>query len=94
MKKYFKLADNPILKWIIFKIIMSGLMSNKGKFKVGDTVAYNLFAQIYIHTVVDNQEKPFRTISRIWSNNTNVDFVDGSGCDVFWLKRVKPHGNG
>lgn len=88
IKKLFKIPYNPILVWWVELVIRRGWFSNVGKIKPGHIVKYNLFAKILIPTVV--KEGTF-IVGGVWAKGENVEFTNGDGCDVFWIKVLGIH---
>jgi hypothetical protein len=88
-KNWWTLHENPILiAFVRFCIFHVPYFHNRGRFKVGDKVKYNLFARIYINSVI-NRKPLVYTIDKFWTP-TNVDFIEEEGCDVFWIRKLYP----
>lgn len=95
IQKLFSLERNPILHPIVCFIIKMGWFDNRGKFKQGDKVKYNLFARIVIWSVVRDIEATQKVFTfshyEKWSKDLrNCVLVEDSGCSVFWLRKLYP----
>lgn len=95
-KRWIVLKNNPILHPIVHFIIKMDWFNNRGKFKPGDKVKYNLFAKIYIGGIEEIKGGKSGTIYTIshyepWSKKLeNVAFIENSGCSVFWIRKLYP----
>jgi hypothetical protein len=97
MKKLFQIADNPVLEWLIFHLILyRGLMHNRGKFKPGEKVCYNFFARVCIDSAINwkrsnNIDGDVFTVSHYseWApRQDHINFTNGDSCDTAWLRRL------
>lgn len=94
MKRLFQLYDNPILSFIVNKIVLNipALANrNNGRFQAGDKVKYNWMAKVVLgdFIVCAYPEPMIVSHYETWSSNQeNVCFTNEHGCSVFWLTRA------
>ena len=95
-KRWITLERHPILWPMVNFIIKMGWFHNHGKFKPLEKVKYNLFAKVVISSVVKDRNKINDGIYTVddyepWSKDkSNIRFLEDSGCDVFWIRRLYP----
>jgi hypothetical protein len=96
VKRWVKLDRHPLLYPMVNFIIKMGWFSNHGKFKPLEKVKYNLFAKVVIASVVRDRNEINDGIYTVddyepWSKDkSNIRFLEDSGCDVFWIRRLYP----
>lgn len=78
-------------KWNLVQFLIdNNLFHNHGKFKSGDKVRYNWKAKIQIKSAMwRKSDSGTLTVSEVvYKNKSGVLFVEGSGCDVFWIRKA------
>jgi hypothetical protein len=75
---------------LVHLFIAKDIFNNVGKFKVGDKIKYNWMAKVYIPLAMklDKRRDQTLTISEVYCKGENVNFIEGCGASVFWLRKA------